>query len=400
MTENFALEVFLIARPVPFNDLHQYSRHVPVALKVPQGTLNIYTFVGGETLNKEYKEFCITAKDNVFSNTAIRNLLYNGYRLENKKFNKMIYQIIEKNIRKYIAKYIGLFSKSQIEGTFYFGINDAGYTTGMPFYGLLDINKIKKMFNSIIDNLRGAYLDDRYITEDEQNKIRNAYISCIKYEIIELEIPKKDTSAYYKLHTEQQNKLSEFEAKCKKINDMWDNYDYLYKKYILILDRYKGKLVSYLINPELRAEIVIFILNDFEQNESLDKTHLQDIIEFYLHDDYYYDSISFCDGEIDEIIKIEYTPIRWLIAYKDHMLAKIKELKPVIPTYRPITNMYLKFFNNISNISSFLLPDIKIYLLKITIPYIPDVYCEYKYPGHFTWHSKERAIVLGQVSCR
>jgi hypothetical protein len=119
-----------------------------------------------------------------------------------------------------------------------------------------------------------------------------------------------------------------------------------------------------------------------------------------LHDDYYYDSISFCDGEIDEIIKIEYTPIRWLIAYKDHMLAKIKELKPVIPTYRPITNMYLKFFNNISNISSFLLPDIKMYLLKITIPYIPDVYCEYKYLGHSTWHSKERAIVLGQVSCR
>jgi hypothetical protein len=399
MTEFHLPDVFHLAQPVPFNDAH-HSRHAPVASKVPLGMLYIYTFVGEETLNKEYKELCIAAKDNVFSNTSIRNLLYYGYKLENNKFNKMMYQIIEKNIRKYIAKYIGLFSKSQIEGTFYFGINDTGYTTGMPFYGILNIQKIKKMFNSIIDNLRGAYLDDRYITEDEQNKIRYAYVQCIKYEIIELEIPKKDTSAYYKLHTEQQNKLSEFEAKCKKINDMWDNYNYLYRLYILKLDRYKGKLVSYLINPELRAEIVIFILNDFEQNESLDKTYLQDIIEFYLHDDNYYDSISFCDGEIDEIIKIEYTPIRWLIAYKDRMLAKIKELKPVIPNYRPITNMYLKFFNNISNISSFLLPDIKIYLLKITIPYIPGVYCEYKYSGHSTWHSKQRAIVLGQVSCQ
>jgi hypothetical protein len=230
--------------------------------------------------------------------------------------------------------------------------------------------------------------------------IRDAYFRYIKCDIIELEIPKKDTVAYYKLHTEQQNKLSEFEAKCKKINDIWDNYDYLYKKYILKLDRYKGKLVSYLINSELRAEIVVFILNDFEQNESLDKTYLQDIIEFYLHDDSYYDSISFSDGEIDEIIKMEYTPIRWLIAYKDYMLAKIKKLKPMIPTYRPITTMYLKFFNNISNISSFLLPDIKMYLLKITIPYIPDVYCEYKYVGKSGWHSKERAIVLGQVSCQ
>ena len=40
------------------------------------------------------------------------------------------------------------------------------------------------------------------------------------------------------------------------------------------------------------------------------------------------------------------------------------------------------------------------YLLKITIPYIPDVYCEYKYYGKSEWHSKERAIVLGQVSCQ
>ena len=376
----------LVAQPVPFYN-------------IPKGKLNIHTFVGKETLDKEYKEFCITARDNLFSNTTIKNLLYNSCKLDNSSFNKMVYQIIEKNIKKYIAKYIGLFSKSQMDGTFYFGINDAGYTTGMPFYGILDINIIQKMFSSVIDNLRGVYLDDRYITEDEQNRIRDLYYKCIKCEIIELEMPKIDTVAYYKLHTEQRNNLSEFEAKCKKINDIWNNYDYLYKQYILILDRYKGKLVSYLINPDLRAEIVIFILNDFEQNETLDKEYLQDIIEFYLHDDNYYDSISFSDGEIDEIIKIEYTPIRWLIAYKDHMLAKIKELKPVIPNYRPITNMYLKFFNNISNISSFLLPDIKMYLLKITIPYIPGVYCEYKYPGHTIWHSKERAIVLGQVSC-
>jgi hypothetical protein len=373
---------------------------VPIAQQIPIAKLNGSINIGKETLDKEYKEFCITAKDNVFSNTAIEYLLYYGYKLDNNNFNKMIYQIIEKNIKKYIAKYIGLFSKSQINGVFYFGVNDAGYTTGIPFYGILDKNKIKKMFNSIIDNLRGAYLDDRYITDYEQNMIRDAYFRYIKCEIIELEIPKKDTVAYYKLHTEQQNKLSEFEAKCKKINDIWDNYDYLYKKYILKLDRYKGKLVSYLINSELRAEIVVFILNDFEQNESLDKTYLQAIIEFYLHDYSYYDSISFSDGEIDEIIKMEYTPIRWLIAYKDYMLAKIKKLKPMIPTYRPITTMYLKFFNNISNISSFLLPDIKMYLLKITIPYIPDVYCEYKYFGKSGWYSKERAIVLGQVSCQ
>ncbi len=394
-----SLTTLLVARPVPFYNTVIISG-VPIAQQIPIAKLNIYINIGKETLDTEYKEFCITTKDNIFSNTVIENLLYYGYKLDNSNFNKMIYQIIEKNIKKYIAKYIGLFSKSQINGVFYFGVNDAGYTTGIPFYGILDKNKIKKMFNSIIDNLRGAYLDDRYITEDEQNMIRDAYFRYIKCDIIELEIPKKDTVAYYKLHTEQQNKLSEFEAKCKKINDIWDNYDYLYKKYILKLDRYKGKLVSYLINSELRAEIVVFILNDFEQNESLDKTYLQDIIEFYLHDDSYYDSISFSDGEIDEIIKMEYTPIRWLIAYKDYMLAKIKKLKPMIPTYRPITTMYLKFFNNISNISSFLLPDIKMYLLKITIPYIPDVYCEYKYVGKSGWHSKERAIVLGQVSCQ
>jgi hypothetical protein len=82
------------------------------------------------------------------------------------------------------------------------------------------------------------------------------------------------------------------------------------------------------------------------------------------------------------------------------MLNKIKQLRPETPTCKKqMNNVYLKFFNNMSNISSFLLPDVQLYVLKFSFPYIPGVYCEYKYPGSDAWQSKTRAIINGEVSC-
>ena len=74
---------------------------------------------GGETLYVEFKQFCILAIDNIFSNNQIEEFLYYEHRLDKDLFNEMIYNIINKNIKKYIAKYLGLFSKAQINGELY-----------------------------------------------------------------------------------------------------------------------------------------------------------------------------------------------------------------------------------------------------------------------------------------
>jgi hypothetical protein len=293
---------------------------------------------GSETLYVEFKQFCILAIDNIFSNNQIEEFLYYEHRLDKDLFNEMIYNIINKNIKKYIAKYLGLFSKAQINGELYFGISDLGFLDGIPFYGVLDINRINEMITDAInENVRGAHLDDRDITEEEQLHIR---------------------------------------------------------------DLYNSGIVNYLFNPDLRKEIIEYVKLNFAQDNTLDKQQLNSIIKFYSHVNKYYRGMSFSDEDVSIIKNIKYDPINWLLAYKDIMLNEIKQTRPETPTCKKqMNNVYLKFFNNMSNISSFLLPEVQLYVLKFTLPYIPDIYCEYKYPGSDAWQSKTRAIINGEVSC-
>jgi hypothetical protein len=355
---------------------------------------------GGETLYIEFKQFCILAIDNIFNNTQIEEFLYYEHRLDKDLFNEMIYNIINKNIKKYIAKYLGVFSKAQINGELYFGVCDLGFLDGTPFYGVLDIERINNMITEAInENTRGAYLDDRYITEEEQLHIRDLY-NNIKCYIKELHTPQIDTVEYCQLKDKQRQLLVELEEKKKVLDDIWTNYNHSHKQYILKLNRYNSGIVNYLFNPDLRKEIIEYVKLDFAQDNTLDKQHLNSIIKFYSHVNKYYRGMSFSDEDVSIIKNIKYDPINWLLAYKDNMLNKIKQLRPETPTCKKqMTNVYLKFFNNMSNISSFLLPDVQLYVLKFSFPYIPNIYCEYKYPGCDTWQSKTRAIINGEVSC-
>ena len=350
---------------------------------------------GVENIYVEFKKFCILATDNIFSNTQIEELLYYGHPLDKDLFNEMIYNIINKNIKKYIAKYLGIFSKAQINGELYFGVCDLGFLDGIPFYGVLDIERIKKMITTAInENVRGAYLDDIDITEEEQQRIRDLY-NNIKCYIKKLHTPQIDTVEYCKLRDTQRQLLVELEEKKKIIDDIWSNYNHSHKQYILKLNKYNSGIVNYLFNPDLRKEIIEYIKLNFSQDDTLDQQELNSIIAFYSHNDK-----SFSDADVSIIKNIKYDPINWLLAYKDMMLNKIKQLRPETPTCKKqMNNVYLKFFNNMSNISSFLLPEVQMYILKFTLPYIPGIYCYYKYPGSEAWLSKTRAIINGEVSC-
>ena len=355
---------------------------------------------GGETLYVEFKQFCILATDNIFSNNQIEELLYYGHRLDKDLFNEMIYNIINKNIKKYIAKYLGIFSKAQINGELYFGVCDLGFLDGIPFYGVLDINRINDMITEAInENIRGVYLDGRDITEEEQLHIRDLY-NNVKCYIKELHTPQIETVKYCQLKDTQRELLIKLEEKKKVLDDIWTNYNYSYKQYILKLNKYNSGIVNYLFNPDLRKEIIEYVKSDFAQDNTLDQQQLNSIIKFYSHVNKYYGGMSFSDEDVSIIKNIKYDPINWLLAYKDNMLNKIKQLRPETPTCKKqMNNVYLKFFNNMSNISSFLLPDVQLYVLKFSFPYILGIYCYYKYPGSDAWHSKTRAIINGEVSC-
>ena len=50
----------------------------------------------------------------------------------------MIDDILIEYMKKYIPKYIGNFSKAEIDGNLYIGVDDIGYIEGIPYFGELD----------------------------------------------------------------------------------------------------------------------------------------------------------------------------------------------------------------------------------------------------------------------
>ena len=252
---------------------------------------------------------------------------------------------------------------------------------------------------AINEKARGSYLDGKDTTEEEELHIRNLY-NNIKCYIKKLHTPQIDTIEYCQLKDKQRQLLVELEEKKKRKDDIRSNYNYLHKQYILKLSKYNSGIINYLFNPDLRKEIIEYIKLNFTQDESLNQQELNSIITFYSHNNKYYEEMSFTNEEVSIIKEIKYHPINWLLAYKDIMLNEIKQLRPGKPISKPpMTDIYLKFFNNMSNISSFLLPEVQMYILKFSLPYIPGIYCYYKYPGSDVWESKTRKIINGEVSC-
>tara|TARA_B100000401_G_C52813860_1_gene725560 strand:- start:3130 stop:4149 length:1020 start_codon:yes stop_codon:yes gene_type:complete len=100
---------------------------------------------GKESLNVEYKEFCIQVQSNIFYNeNDIKSMIETGV-LE-KGYNSLIYQSLEIYCANVFPKNIVSFLNANIDGELYLGIDDAGEITGIPFVGDFNEKTIRNMF--------------------------------------------------------------------------------------------------------------------------------------------------------------------------------------------------------------------------------------------------------------
>ena len=72
----------------------------------------------------------------------------------------MIDDILIEYMKKYIPKYIGNFSKAEIDGNLYIGVDDIGYIEGIPYFGELDTAKIREYIFLTINYARG--INEKY----------------------------------------------------------------------------------------------------------------------------------------------------------------------------------------------------------------------------------------------
>jgi hypothetical protein len=301
--------------------------------------LKIYDFVGKETLSKEYKEFRLNYVYKYFTDNQIKNWLYDKTLLNINTFNSMVLNQIQNYLYNYLPKYIGNFSNSGIDGKLYFGIDDNGIIGGIPYYGDLDIDKIKKYilkiskYNQIID-------EDNII---KNNKIKE-YYSNIDIELIKIDI---DNLEYEKLLYEK--KLNDFINKQNLLKENYENYINNYNKWQEQRVLYSGKLISFMTDNNLRNQVIDYILSKINLYDFKRDNHLINKCLFRWKSDEIFDTHLY----IDDIIAISSDlshPLKWLIDFKLNKLEEIRRTKPIAPLEYPTVMNYFKFMSNINNI--------------------------------------------------
>jgi len=354
--------------------------------------------IGPELLDREFKEFCLQKLNLFFSEEEIINLIYYCKPLDKIIWNKMINSQIYDYFIKYIPKYIGNFSKAGINGTLFFGIDDMGFIEGIPYYGRLSKKSAKNMIIAGIINSRGIQINDKVNTLSDQ-AIVNWYYDNLDIEIIELKAEYEDIDTNY---SENINLLKNILQTDFDLKEKWKNYEDKYNIWHKSLYRYTSKLLVYLLDDTLNIEVIQYIIDDFNNNPSLDKSKLDSIIQFYKQDKTIFRNMGLLASDIKEYVKDKYHPIRWLLNYKDYYLEIVRKQKPMHPIIKPDSILYYKFCNKISTAKAFLMKssDIRFYLIKVKILKMENSYLEYRYSPLSPWMSKVRILLENGPSCQ
>jgi hypothetical protein len=342
--------------------------------------------LGSESLYVEYKEYCLISSIKFLSNNLMKLLVYepnNIISMYNYKeimflFNKMISHDIKHYIMYYIPKYIGNFSCSQINGCLYIGIDDNGYIQGIPFYGNLSIKFIKRYIIKSLKYVRGFDFNN-----DEYNTY-NYYIHHLTFSIIKLD------SSNIKNDSNSSNKLKTLKDEYMSLVLLHEEYKKQYDQWIHKIEKYSIKLNSLMNDPEIKQEIIDFIKShpDYDSNDDMKKA----VITFQTTKTF----TDIIDVKLIENVSNDLSnPIKWTVDFKDKKLHVIKQLKPKIFPRKIYEFTYDKYINNIKYIREQLhILGFDFYLIKINIPYIPNINCEYKIYKNSSdvWLRKKRFI--------
>lgn len=338
------------------------------------------SFIGIETLHKEYKEICLNGLEKYFDDNDFKKI----YKpdecdfIKSEHFNSIVIDNTLYKINEYLAKYIASFNTSNIEGSLYFGVTDDGVCDGVPYIGndfiVQMYNHINDIINTLHYNIKGC---DDYIIWLKQN---------LKYEICELEYNETILTDDYL------EELKKIENKYNKINNNWVLYETKYNIWLENVKKYSKKLNSIFNDMELR-EILIRYCDNYIIENNINYDDVRDAIEFirsYKTIDY---NITFevLKGTNNSLNRFE----TWLIMFKDYMSDYYKKIKPQMPILKTNDFSHHKFYYRVSNIRKYLKKyyDVKFYVIKFDIGK-NTIYKNIEYRKGKIWKKQKRIVSL------
>ena len=104
-----------------------------------------------ESINYEYKEFCLQDTCSIFNKNEISTILISGKLDDN--YNSLVYQSLQHYFYNVIPKYISSYLNANTFGDIYIGIDDSGEITGIPILNNINHNIIYDLFYKSISTL-------------------------------------------------------------------------------------------------------------------------------------------------------------------------------------------------------------------------------------------------------
>jgi hypothetical protein len=248
-----------------------------------------------ESLNIEFKEFCLNIDPDVLCDTFnVKKLCIDGIIEDKEEFNTIILKTIRYYFYKYIPRYTSAFVNSNVNNAeLVFGVDDFSEITGIPFFGTKEEleqcisqinikNYLKRHLKTVKDSIdvpvsvkvEQLILDQNYLTDDSITIFNEFYNN--------LELKKQQTIEYKKSRLKWGEALNEYTCK-----------------------------LPYLIQNKCK-EFDMYL-----------KEHAPQMLGYQIH-----------QHEMRDIAHLKVDPthyIYWLMQFKEINIAKIKSEKPIKP---------------------------------------------------------------------
>lgn len=285
-----------------------------------------------ESLNIEFKEFCLNLSDNEMDCLNVEKICKTGIILfdESKIINDMILNSIKNYFIKYIPRYLSAFLNSNIDNAeLYIGVDDFGEITGIPFFGE------KETFENFIYNIINIPL---YYTKTDGKQI--------EYKVI---IEELDLKEHY----------------------LKDNSD------LILQNFYKDKIITNILNKkyinerrkwassmnEYTCKLPLLLESKKKEFHNYLLKHAPHLINYKIY-----------PHEMKNIAHLKVDPthyLYWLMQFKEEQINKLQLSKPYKPRIQKTNQGPFYLLNGLTELRSKFIKnnnEIKYFMIKIIFP--------------------------------
>lgn len=327
-----------------------------------------------ESLEHEFKEFTLKSDlDSYLEPHEIEMIARTGLLPD--IFNDVIEENLKNYCKRYIPKYISAFSNCEKidDGYLYFGVNNIGEITGIPYLGKLDKNLVQTLLYKV-----------RKMISLENTQEESVLLNL--FDTIEIDVEELDINYDY-ITEETEKEFQDMFSRYKQYCIDYQIYKQEHAKWIEEISSFTNKISYIALDKPTRQKISCYI-REYAPHRST--------IAEILESDVY---IEILNGvQLNEYKLVDDNIYYWIMFYKDLIIQEIRSRRPIKPNqiYGNFNHIYLEYLRLLTKLRykfSMANPTCKYYMIRIKIPGKQKNTIYYRHPHYkWRWLTKVRTV--------